>query len=161
MDLIYFIVVISVSIHHTSSNNARWKEFVLITPELQKYIADSRTNGMSDEHIKATLLSQGWKEQDLSAVLKPSPLLKRIIILNIFLIPVILFFFVFTGAFVADTKAGLPLSFIMIGMGVLFPLLAIALSIVSWKKKSNRPLKILDMVYGAFIMGLLLVGTIF
>ena len=41
----------------------------MIAPELQNYIRQSRTSGMTDEQIRQNLASQGWTEADISQAL--------------------------------------------------------------------------------------------
>ncbi|MBX4205058.1 MAG: DUF5652 family protein [Candidatus Doudnabacteria bacterium] len=41
----------------------------MITPELQKYVSDSRAAGMKDEQIRQNLTAQGWNSEDIANVL--------------------------------------------------------------------------------------------
>src|SRR3989344_4456199 len=45
----------------------------MITPELQKYISDSRASGMTDEQIRSALITKGWTQDDLDQAFGVSP----------------------------------------------------------------------------------------
>lgn len=123
----------------------------MLTPELQQYITQSRQQGMTDDQIRQNLVGQGWKESDIqdgfvqkSSRKTPTVIL---IVLGCLMLPLVFIVFILGGAFMGDTSAGATQSLLSMGAGILYPILLIILSIVSWRRRAIWPLLLLLLLY--------------
>ncbi len=110
----------------------------MLTPEIQNYISQQRSAGVSDDQIRQNLVGQGWGEKELKSVLKPkSTFRKMLVVLNyIAILPWL--WIMFGSLFIADNPrpGDMPLLKTIFAFIWLMPIFIIVSNIISWRRKS-------------------------